>query len=76
MLLLAHNADPGTADARGMRPIHHAARSDYNVGNLQRLVQHGADINARDGAGSTPLQHARVLKLVRMPEAIMAAGGK
>jgi ankyrin repeat protein len=74
--LLAKGADIALADPSGLTALHYAALSDYNVEIALILLEHGADVNARDASGRTPLEHARRARLTRMPDVLVAAGGR
>jgi ankyrin len=56
-LLLAAGADVNGKDARGLTPLHEAARWGWNE-VVRFLVAHGADLRAKDSRGLTPVDSA------------------
>jgi len=56
-LLLKAGGDVNGKDARGLTPLHEAARWGWNE-VVTFLVEAGADLNARDNRGMTPIDSA------------------
>jgi ankyrin repeat protein len=56
-LLVEAGGEVNSKDARGLTPLHEAARWGWND-VVQYLVDHGADLNATDARGRTPLDSA------------------
>lgn len=56
--LLAHGADPNTADPLGNRPLHVAAHWPGD-GRVQKLLTHGADPRLKNNEGKTAEEIAR-----------------
>ena len=56
-LLLKAGGDINARDARGLTPLHEAARWGWND-VVQFLVANGADLNAKDSRGNTPVESA------------------
>ena len=56
-LLLKAGGDINAKDARGLTPLHEAARWGWND-VVQFLVTNGADLNAKDSRGNTPVESA------------------
>jgi ankyrin repeat protein len=56
-LLIKAGGDINSKDARGLTPLHEAARWGWND-VVQFLVASGADLNAKDNRGNTPIDSA------------------
>ena len=56
-LLLKAGGDINAKDARGLSPLHEAARWGWND-VVRFLVESGANLNAKDGRGLTPVDSA------------------
>ena len=56
-LLIKAGGDINSKDARGLTPLHEAARWGWND-VVRFLVSHGADLNAKDNRGNTPVDSA------------------
>ncbi|KAF3040073.1 hypothetical protein E8E12_004917 [Didymella heteroderae] len=56
-LLLAHRADPNTAESNGVTPLLSAAFGGH-LAVFQILLSHKAEINSKDSTGMTPLYGA------------------
>jgi uncharacterized protein len=56
-LLLKAGGDINARDARGLTPLHEAARWGWND-VVQFLVENGADLDAKDARGMTPVDSA------------------
>ena len=70
-VLLAAGADP---NARGVTPLHGAARLSETPAVVKALLAAGADLEARDEHGLTPLHRAAISKTPAVVKALLAAG--
>uniref|UniRef100_A0A8D8K3C4 Ankyrin-3 n=1 Tax=Culex pipiens TaxID=7175 RepID=A0A8D8K3C4_CULPI len=57
LLLKKKNFKVNAADAKGLTPLHHAAKCG-NLKVVQLLLKDGADVNAEDSNGNTSLHYA------------------
>jgi ankyrin repeat protein len=56
-MLIKHGANVNAKAARGVAPLHEAARM-WHVELARLLLKHGAEVNAKDDEGRTPLDWA------------------
>jgi ankyrin repeat protein len=56
-ILIARGADVNSRNWRGVRPLHHAARTG-RAGVARVLIAHGAEVDAKDVSGETALSRA------------------
>ena len=69
-LLLDEKADPNSADANGMTPLHEAAAGGLST-VVRWLIDAGAGVNARNKRGETPIaiaksfQHHKVIEILK-----------